>query len=78
MGVALQNARLVADLRRREAKQAGLTGGFRAPKTLERLDSVKTDFVAIASHELRTPLAQLRGFSDIMEQMNEDGLLDQG
>jgi signal transduction histidine kinase len=42
-----------------------------------RLDSVKTDFITIASHELRTPLAQIRGYTDIMEAMNEQNMLDQ-
>jgi len=78
VGVALRNARLVADLRRREAEQAELNRQLSSTKEqLERLDNVKTDFVTIASHELRTPLAQLRGYNDIMEAMNEDGLLDQ-
>jgi signal transduction histidine kinase len=77
-GVALRNARLVADLRRREAEQAELNKAISATKEqLERLDSVKTDFITIASHELRTPLAQIRGYTDIMEAMNEQGLLDQ-
>lgn len=77
VGVALRNARLVADLRRREAEQAELNRQLSATKEqLERLDSVKTDFVTIASHELRTPLTQIRGYSDIMEAMNEEGLLD--
>jgi len=77
-GVALRNARLVADLRRREAEQAALNKAISETKEqLERLDSVKTDFITIASHELRTPLAQIRGYTDIMEAMNEQGLLDQ-
>ena len=41
-----------------------------------KLDAVKTDFVTIASHELRTPLAQLRGYTDIMDALNEQGMLD--
>jgi len=78
VGVALRNARLVADLRRREAEQAELNRQLSDTKEqLERLDGVKTDFVTIASHELRTPLAQIRGYNDIMDAMNEDGLLDQ-
>ncbi|NLE51580.1 MAG: GAF domain-containing protein [Chloroflexi bacterium] len=78
VGVALRNARLVADLRRRESEQGELNRQLSSTKEqLERLDGVKTDFVTIASHELRTPLAQLRGYNDIMEAMNEDGLLDQ-
>ena len=77
-GVALRNARLVADLRRREAEQADLNKAISATKEqLERLDSVKTDFITIASHELRTPLAQIRGYTDIMEAMNEQGMLEQ-
>ncbi len=77
-GVAVRNARLVADLRRREAEQAELNKALSATKErLERLDSVKTDFITIASHELRTPLAQIRGYTDIMEAMNEQGVLDQ-
>lgn len=43
----------------------------------ERLDAVKTDFVTIASHELRTPLSQVRGYTDILDALNEGGLLDQ-
>lgn len=78
VGVALRNARLVADLRRREAEQAELNRQLSSTKDqLERLDGVKTDFVTIASHELRTPLAQICGYNDIMESMNEEGLLDQ-
>ncbi len=77
-GVALRNARLIDDLRRREGEQADLNKAMSATKEqLEKLDSVKTDFITIASHELRTPLAQIRGYSDIMEAMNEDGMLDQ-
>lgn len=41
---------------------------------LERLDSVKTDFITIASHELRTPLTQVRGYIDILDAMNESGM----
>ena len=77
-GVALRNARLVSDLRRREGDQADLNKALSATKErLERLDGVKTDFITIASHELRTPLAQIRGYTDILEAMNSDGMLDQ-
>ncbi len=77
-GVALRNARLVADLRRREQEQAELNQVLSATKVqLEHLDEVKTDFITIASHELRTPLAQIRGYTDIMEAMNDQGMLDQ-
>ncbi|MBI5959292.1 MAG: GAF domain-containing protein, partial [Chloroflexi bacterium] len=77
-GVALRNARLFTDLRRREGEQADLNQALSVTKEqLEKLDSVKTDFITIASHELRTPLAQIRGYTDIMDAMNEDGALDQ-
>ncbi|MBN2304906.1 MAG: GAF domain-containing protein [Anaerolineae bacterium] len=77
-GVALRNARLVTDLRRREGEQADLNRELQAAKEqVEKLDDVKTDFITIASHELRTPLAQIRGYTDIMEAMNEQGMLDQ-
>jgi signal transduction histidine kinase len=42
-----------------------------------KLDAVKTDFVTIASHELRTPLAQVRGYTDIIDALNDQGMLDQ-
>src|SRR5690606_29318716 len=47
-----------------------------ANEQLEKLDSVKTDFITIASHELRTPLAQIRGYTDIIDALNEQGMLD--
>jgi signal transduction histidine kinase len=43
---------------------------------LERLDAVKTDFITIASHELRTPLTQVRGYIDILDAMNESGMMN--
>lgn len=77
-GVALRNARLVADLRHLNESAKALTEGVEAAKEqLEKLDSVKTDFVTIASHELRTPLAQIRGYTDIIDALNEQGMLDQ-
>src|SRR5690606_16659900 len=47
-----------------------------AKDQMEKLDSVKTDFITIASHELRTPLAQIRGYTDILDAMNEEGMLE--
>ncbi len=78
VGFALRNARLVDDLRRREAEQAQLNRALSTTTDqLEKLDGVKTDFITVASHELRTPLAQIRGYTDILEAMNEDGSLDE-
>jgi signal transduction histidine kinase len=77
-GVALRNARLVADLRHLNNSMSRLNKGLEEANTqMERLDSVKTDFVTIASHELRTPLAQVRGYTDIIDALNEQGMLDQ-
>lgn len=76
-GVALRNARLVADLRHLNKTMQALNANLEAAnQRLAKLDSVKTDFVTIASHELRTPLAQLRGYVDIVDALNEQGMLD--
>ncbi len=77
-GVALRNARLVADLRHMNNSMSRLNKGLESTKDqMEKLDSVKTDFVTIASHELRTPLAQMRGYTDIIDALNEQGMLNQ-
>jgi signal transduction histidine kinase len=77
-GVALRNARLVTDLKRTSTESHALNSDLlRTKERLEQLDSVKTDFVTIASHELRTPLAQIRGYTDILDAMNEQAMLDQ-
>lgn len=74
----LRSARLVADLRRLNERTQGLFKTLeQAKEQVEKLDSVKTDFVTIASHELRTPLAQLRGYIDIIDTLNEQEMLDQ-
>lgn len=77
VGIALRNARLVDDLRRREKEASDANIELSQTKEqLEQLDSVKTDFITIASHELRTPLAQVRGYTDIIEALNTQGMLD--
>jgi signal transduction histidine kinase len=67
--VAIENARLVGDLRR-------------AYEQLGELDRLKSDFIAIASHELRTPLglillyaAMLRDQMDAAEGQQLDAVL---
>lgn len=76
-GVALRNARSVADLRHLNSTMLALNSDLEeANEQLARLDSVKTDFITIASHELRTPLAQIRGYTDILDALNEQGMLD--
>ncbi len=77
-GVALRNTRLVADLRHLNNSMQMLNRSLgMANDRMGQLDSVKTDFVTIASHELRTPLAQIRGYTDIVDALNDQGMLDQ-
>ena len=77
-GVALRNTRLVADLRHLNNSMQMLNRSLgMANDRMGQLDSVKTDFVTIASHELRTPLAQVRGYTDIVDALNDQGMLDQ-
>ena len=65
--VALQNARLVSDLKKLNVEMATLNEELkRTNRRLEKLDAAKTHFIQIASHELRTPLTQVRGYADIM------------
>ncbi len=73
--VALQNARLVDSLTRvnndfRRAYAAMDQSNrqlARANAQLEKLDSAKTEFIAIASHELRTPLTVMRGYTEMLQ-----------
>jgi signal transduction histidine kinase len=53
--VAIENARLVAALRR-------------ANDQLNELDRRKSDFIAIASHELRTPLNLILGYAAMLSE----------
>ncbi len=78
VGIALRNARLIDDLKHLNDTMRSLNTGLQSTKEeLEKLDAVKTDFITVASHELRTPLAQLRGYTDILDALNEQGMLDQ-
>jgi len=53
--VAIENARLVAALRK-------------AYQRLDELDRRKSDFIAIASHELRTPLHLILGYASMLQE----------
>ncbi|NDJ60241.1 MAG: hypothetical protein GYB67_03900 [Chloroflexi bacterium] len=76
-GPALRNARLVTDLRRLNESMNALNANIEEARVqMEKLDSVKTDFITIASHELRTPLAQIRGYTDIIDALNDQGMLE--
>jgi signal transduction histidine kinase len=57
--VAVENARLVGDLRR-------------AYERLGELDKLKSDFIAIASHELRTPLSLILLYAAMIREQIGD------
>jgi signal transduction histidine kinase len=76
VGTALRSARLIDDLQHLNETMRSLNRRLeRAKQDLEKLDAVKTDFITIASHELRTPLAQVRGYTDIIDSLNDGGAL---
>jgi signal transduction histidine kinase len=53
--VAIENARLITALQR-------------AYEQLNRVDQIKSDFIAIASHELRTPLGLILGYASMLKE----------
>jgi signal transduction histidine kinase len=56
-GLALENARSVADLERRVADRAG---------EIERLSSERSHLLSIAAHDLKTPLAGILGYLECL------------
>ena len=76
-GTALENARLVHDLRAVQDDLHRLgTELVETNRHLKRLDQTKADFIAIASHELRTPLTQISGYSEILAGLEGEELTD--
>lgn len=76
--VALQNARLYSELGQQNEKIRRLNVDLISQnERLEIMDRVKSDFITIASHELRTPLTQVKGYTDILQSMNEEAALSQ-
>jgi signal transduction histidine kinase len=76
-GTAVENARLMDDLRGVQAELHRLnTELAETNRQLQRLDQAKSDFVTIASHELRTPLSQIFGYSDVLASLEGEELGD--
>ena len=76
-GTAVENARLVDDLRSVQSDLHRLnTELAETNRQLQRLDQTKSDFVTIASHELRTPLSQIFGYSDVLASLEGEELGD--
>lgn len=63
-GIAIANARLLGQLKE-------------ANTELKRLDSMKSDFIAIASHELRTPLGLILGHATFLKDFVPDEYKEQ-
>ncbi len=61
--VVLHNARLIA-------------AAQRSYKELQKIDRMKSDFVAIASHELRTPLGIILGYATHLQEIITDPFKD--
>lgn len=77
VGTVLRSARLIDDLQHLNDSMRVLNKRLENAKVeLEKLDSIKTDFITIASHELRTPLAQIRGYTDIIDSLSQSGMLN--
>jgi signal transduction histidine kinase len=62
--IAIENARLLTELKEANAE-------------LKRLDSMKSDFIAIASHELRTPLGLILGHATFIKDLVPDDYEEQ-
>lgn len=66
-GVALENARLVENLKNlNEQVREAYASLDQANHILGNLEITKSNFISIASHELRTPLTVARGYTEML------------
>jgi signal transduction histidine kinase len=66
-GVALENARLVENLKKLNAQvREAYSFLDKANHDLAKLELTKSNFISIASHELRTPLTVARGYAEML------------
>ncbi|MDX9992344.1 MAG: ATP-binding protein [Anaerolineales bacterium] len=66
-GVALENARLVENLRKlNDQIREAYSFLDKANHDLASLETTKSNFISIASHELRTPLTVARGYAEML------------
>ena len=66
-GVALENARLVENLKRLNIQvREAYSFLDKANHDLAKLELTKSNFISIASHELRTPLTVARGYAEML------------
>jgi signal transduction histidine kinase/CheY-like chemotaxis protein len=68
--LALENATLIAELRRNNENLAN------ANRKLKELDVLKSQFLSVATHELRTPLSVILGYNSMLVESLQDRLSD--
>lgn len=78
---SLRAARLQTEARQLQDKVSSLQQSLAArptptAPTANQLSNAHNDFITIASHELRTPLTQLMGFTELLQTLTRDEMID--
>lgn len=75
-GVALQNAKLVSELRGANRQMADLNRDLeRANEQLQELDKLKSAFIGVVTHELRSPFAALSFSMQLIQRYGLENLM---